>query len=329
MRFPTQIRAAVAAILTALSAPVAAQDLPEIRVGILAYGTAQWEMAVIESRGLDTRNGVDLVVRDLGNDQAGDIALLSGAVDLILSDLLWVSAQRAAGNPVTMVPHSRAVGGLMVNPAAGIGALGDLPGHRLGVAGGPTDKSWILLQALWAETQATALDEAVETRFAAPPLANELLVSGELDAALNYWHWNARARAAGMVELVSVVDMLAELGIEDPVPLLGWTFREETAADRGAALQGFLDASAEAKRLLLEDDAVWEDLRGPMGAEGDDALFAALRDDYRAGIIAAPDPAQRRAAEALFALLAGQGGADLVGGAEALSEGTIRDGHDG
>ena len=43
-----------------------------------------------------------------------------GEVDVILSDFVWVSLQRHQGNMVTMVPHSLTVGGLMVDPAAGI-----------------------------------------------------------------------------------------------------------------------------------------------------------------------------------------------------------------
>ena len=41
-----------------------------------------------------------------------------------------------------------AVGGVMVRPDSGVYTLADLRGKRLGVAGGPLDKSWLLLRGL-------------------------------------------------------------------------------------------------------------------------------------------------------------------------------------
>ncbi|EAR52368.1 putative sulfonate ABC transporter, periplasmic sulfonate-binding protein [Oceanicola granulosus HTCC2516] len=312
-----------AAGLTFLSTVAAAQDLPEVEVGVLSYGTAQWEMKVIQDHGLDEAHGVELVLRDLGSEQAGDVALQTGDVDIILTDFIWVSIQRNEGRGITLVPHSRAVGGLMVPPGSSIAGVDDLPGRTIGIAGGPVDKSWIILQAYYAQRHDDPLADAVEARFGAPPLVNELLASGELDASLNFWHWNARAKAAGMSEVISVADMLGALGISEQAPLLGWAFTDETAATKPEALRGFLDASFAAKRLLLEDDEVWEGLREVMRASGDDALFAQLRDDYRAGIIASFEPAIVEAAGQTFEIMAEFGGADLVGETPTMAEGTF------
>ena len=132
--FMHALRALSAAGLLAASSAGAQDLLPQIEVGVLAYGTAQWEMKVIQDYGLDTEAGVELVVRNLGGEQAGDVALLSGDVDIILTDFIWVSIQRNQGRDIAIVPHSRAVGGLMTRPDAGIGALSDLPGRTLGIA---------------------------------------------------------------------------------------------------------------------------------------------------------------------------------------------------
>src|SRR5690606_5162762 len=153
--------------------------------------------------------------------------------DVILSDFVWVSIQRNQGNMVTSVPHSLAVGGLMVPPGTDIAAVTDLPGKTIAVGGGPVDKSWIVLQAYYASlADGGRLVDEVEARYGAPPLVNELLANGEADAALNFWHWNARAKVAGNTELVTVADMLAELGVEREPPLLVWAFMDETAAER-------------------------------------------------------------------------------------------------
>ncbi len=298
-------------------------ELIDVTVGVLSYGTAQWEMKVIKDNKLDEENGINLIIQDLGSEQAGDVGLQAGDLDVILTDYVWVSIQRNQGNMITAVPHSLAVGGVITGSDSGIESLEDLAGKTIGVAGGPVDKSWIILQAYYTQQTGESLVDSVEARFAAPPLTNELLGTGELDAALNFWHWNARAKAAGMDELISVADMLEGLGISDQAPLLTWAFTDETAAEKEDGMIGFLNASFDAKDLLLEDDEVWESLRELMGATDDDARFEQLKADYRAGIVTSYDPADTAAAEATFALLSEYGGAEAVGDVPELADGTF------
>ncbi len=296
-------------------------------VGVQESGTVQWEIQTIKDLGLDTKHGLDLQIRPLADSRAGQIALLAGAVDVILSDFVWVSIQRSDGNMVTMVPHSLAVGGLMVPADSPIASVADLAGKTIAVSGSPVDKSWVILQAFYNQATSGTLSTDASARFGAPPLVNELLATGGVDAALNFWQWNARAKAAGMTELLSVADMLETLGVAEQPPLLGWTFSDQTAATKTAAISAFLDASFEAKAVLRTDDTAWDKLTELMGASGDPALFTQLRDDYRAGIVSGYDPANTAAAEATFALLAQYGGADLVGDHTELAPGTFWGGY--
>ncbi|WDR03060.1 ABC transporter substrate-binding protein [Devosia algicola] len=110
-------------------------------VGAQESGTVQWELQTIKTLALDKKHHVKIVVRPLADSRAGQIALLTGTVDVILSDFVWVSVQREQGNLVTMVPHSLAVGGLMVPKGSTITTVADLKGGTVGVAGGPVDKS--------------------------------------------------------------------------------------------------------------------------------------------------------------------------------------------
>jgi len=296
-------------------------------LGLQESGTVQWEIAAIKALGLDAAHGVDLEIRPLADSRAGQIALQAGALDVILSDFVFVSLQRSRGAAIAMVPHSLAVGGLMVPPGSAIAELDDLKGRTIGIAGGPVDKSWVILQAYYAHDTGRDLAQDAQARFGAPPLVNELLASGGVDAGLNFWQWNARAEAAGMVEWLSVADMLADLGIATPPPLLGWTFTERTARTKKDALVHFLDASFAAKAALARDDGLWESLKPVMGAEADPALFVALREGYRAGIVAHPDPAMEAAAAQVFGLLAQYGGTALVGDSNVLAPGTFWGGY--
>ena len=318
---------AMAALLVVSPAWAQPAVLPALRVGVQESGTVQWEIETIKRLGLDAEHGFALQVRPLADSRAGQIALHAGAVDVILSDFVFVSIQRHAGNLVTMVPHSLAVGGLMLAPQSTVTTVTDLKGSTLAVAGGPVDKSWVVLQAYYQQQTGGNLVEDVTVNYGAPPLVNELLAAGRVEAGLNFWHFNARAKAAGMTELLSVADMLTALGVSEQPPLLGWTFADGTAADKATALTAFLDASFAAKALLLTDDAAWEPLRALMGAADDATLFTQLRDDYRAGIVTRYQPDRMEAAEAAFALMAEFGGSELVGDTQTLAPGTFWQGY--
>ncbi len=304
---------------------VSAQD--SLVLGLQESGTALWEIEAIRSLGLDEKHGVALEIRPLADSRAGQIALQAGAVDVILSDFTWVSAQRHQGSDFTMVPHSLAVGGLVVPADSAIQTVEDLASTIIGIAGGPVDKSWVVLQAYYAALTDQVLTADAEARFGAPPLINELLASGGVGAGLNFWHWNARAKAAGGREVISVREMFQGLGLPEAPPLLGWTFSESLGVERQESLTRFLDASFEAKAILLSDDAVWDGLAGVMGAADDAALFVQLRDGYRAGIVAGYDPDDTLMAELAFGLLAEFGGADVVGDQTALAPGTFWEGY--
>ncbi len=306
------------------SAPQAAD---RVVLGLQESGTALWEIAAIRALNLEVRHDIEIEVRALADSRAGQIALQAGAVDIILSDFTWVSAQRWQGAEFTMVPHSLAVGGLMVPAGQGEFALSNLEGATIAVAGGPADKSWVVLQAYYREETGRDLLADVDARFGAPPLVHELLAGGRVDAGLNFWHWNARAKAEGMLEALSVAQMFDNLGLDRPPPLLGWTF-DSQAADTNPAIARFLDASFEAKAALLSDDVLWDGLAEVMGAADDQALFIALRDGYRAGIVPGYSPGDVEAAEAAFALLAKYGGSDVVGERPELAPGTFWSGYE-
>jgi NitT/TauT family transport system substrate-binding protein len=311
----------MALVLALLSWPAAAQDLGTLKVGVLEFGTVNWELDVIEHHGLDKARGFTLEVQGLASDQATNVALLGGAVDAIVDDYLWVSRQRSAGEMLTFVPFSSTVGALMVPPDSGIASLADLAGRKIGIAGGPIDKSWLLIQGLAARRHGIDLAAAAEPVYGAPPLLNEKVLDGELDAVLNYWHFAARLEGQGYRQLVGVEQAISELGVGTVPPQLGYVFHQSFADANPGLVAAFADASRAAKELL-KGDAEWERIR-PLTKAEDDATFAALKRRFREGIIEHWGEAERADAAELYAILAELGGEELVGGATALAPGTF------
>jgi len=305
--------------------PAAAQGDSAVRVAVLKFGTVSWELDVMQAHGLATREGVEPRVVALASPNATSVALQGGAVDLIVTDWIWVSRQRAQGRLYTFVPYSLTVGGIMVRPDGPIQKLADLRGRRLGVAGGPVDKSWLLLRAYGRRVLGEDLAKVVEPSFGGPPLLNELMLRGDLPAVLNYWQYGAQLKAAGMRELIGIPEVLRGLGVPEAVPLLGWVFEERWAAQNRKALTAFLRAAYAAKRVLLTSDAEWERIRSLTGAADTPGLHA-LRDAFREGVPRRFGSAEVEAAGRVFDVLAREGGEELVGTSRSLTPGTFWDG---
>ena len=311
-------------LLGGLVMSIAAQaaDLGTVRIGVLKFGTVNWELDVIQQHGLDAKEGFTLEVTDFASNDAADIALMGEAVDGIVEDWLWVSRQRAERVPLTFIPYSSSVGALVVPADGGIDTLADLDGKRLGIAGGPLDKSWLLIQAVAKEEEHVDLAEVAELVYGAPPLLAEKFKSGELDAVINYWHYAARLEAEGHKRLLDVTEAQESLGVPADTPQLGYVFREEWADAHANLVQAFARASRAAKAIMDESDEEWERLRALTKAEND-ATLDALKRRYREGIVHSWGDAERQAAEQLYAVLAELGGEELVGSSPVLVDGTF------
>ncbi|MBV8915105.1 MAG: ABC transporter substrate-binding protein [Acetobacteraceae bacterium] len=307
--------------LLLLSLPaLPARAAAAIRLGTLRFGSMAWELDVIRAHRLDKSFAFEPV--EFATGQASQVALQAGGVDVILQDWLWVSRQRASGADWTFSPASAALGAILAAPGSPVQRLADLPGRRLGIAGSPVDKSWLLLLVFAARTLRLDLAAAVEKTFGPPPLLAEQLEAGRLDAVLTYWPFAARGEAQGLRVVLDMEDVLTGLDIPPGLPLLGYVFSEAWAVGNRDALQSFLEASREARTILAGSDAEWERI-APLTGAASPAELARLRSWYRRGIPGAWTPAAQDASERLYHLLAQVGGPDLVGPAKQLSKGTF------
>jgi len=308
----------IAALLLA-AAPATAADV--IRIAAQKTGTLAWELAVIRAHGLDRQAGLDIVTTDLAAPEAGRIALRGGAADVIVSDWLWVSRERALGGKLVFYPYSSALGAVMATPGSSIRALADLKGHRLAVAGGPLDKSWLLLQAA-LEQDGVELKTQADVAYGAPALLAAKTLRGEFDATLNYWNLCAELEAKGLRRVGGIEDILPRLGASGPSALLGYVFAERWAVQNRDAVARFIAVTRQAKDALAASDDEWQRV-APLAGVVDAAALRILRDRYRAGIPRRPIADEEADARVLYGVLARLGGAELVGPAAALAPGTF------
>ena len=139
----------VGLIVVALAfAATGAAAADRIRLAVQRTGTLAWELDVIKTHGLDRKADLDIEPSSWPRTEAGKIALKGGSADLMLSDWLWVARERSLGDSLVFYPSSSTLGAVMVPAHSPIRNIADLKGSKLAVAGGPIDKSWLLLQAL-------------------------------------------------------------------------------------------------------------------------------------------------------------------------------------
>ena len=310
-----------ALLIALLSSVVASAETPTLRISVLEFGTVNWEMRTIKHNKLDIENGFNLDVHGVGGSSAAQIALQGGETDIIVSDWLWVARQRAAGKDFVFIPYSKAVGGVMIPKDSNIKTLADLKGGKLGIAGGPLDKSWLIINAYAQKEYGVNLVADTEQVFGAPPLIFKTALDGEIDGAINFWHFMAKMRAAGMRELVSTAKAAESLGLDPNMPLLGYVVDGALAKKNPELVKSFATSSLAAKRILADKDSEWDRLREFMNVNND-AQFEELKSGFRTGI-PAEGPINQDSAERMFKFIVELTGEELVGPAKELPDGVF------
>ena len=293
-----------------------------IRIGVLRFGTVAWELDVMRRNGFDSERGLTIEAVDFATAQAAQIALQAGRVDMILIDWLWVAAQRASGADWTFVPTSNVAGSLIAPENSPVRTVHDLSGARLGIAGSPIDKNWLILKAYGKRKLGIDFDQTVKKSFGPPPLVAEELAAGHLDAILTFWPFVAKAKAAGMQSIITIENAVQALGVPGPVPFVGFAFAAAWAEHNRALIETFFAACRQAQKLLGQSDDEWEQLM-PLTGASDHAELEELKKAYRHGIIWQSPEVERAAANQLYRTLVEIGGLPQTDSGSTLPPGTF------
>ena len=313
----SRFRILVMLCLVAGTVPARAADI--LRIGLQTTGTFAWQLDVIRRHGLADSAGLDLKISQFASPDAGKLALNSGSVDVAVVDWLWVARARALGAKLLFYPYSSAAGAVMVKGDSAVRQIGDLKGRVLAVAGGPLDKSWLIVQVA-AIRAGIDLKRETTLEYGAPPLIAQKLQQGEAAAGLNFWNFCARLEALGYRRILDVRDAEATLGLKQPVALIGYVFSEQFVASHRRTIDRFIAVTQKANDIMLRSDQEWDALRPLIKAE-DEATFKAYRDRTREGMPRRPISEEETDARALFSTLASVGGPDLLGPSQQLDRG--------
>ena len=300
-----------------------AEAADKLRIAVQKTGTAAWEIELIKARGLDKAANLDIETTELASTEAGKVALVGGAADMIVGDWLWAARERGLGDKLLFTPYSTALGAVMAQKDSPVHTVADLAGRSIGVAGGPLDKSWLLLRAA-ALGGGRDLTKDARPSYGAPPLIAEKLVQGEIETALEYWNFSADLEGRGFQRAIEMADVEKALGASGPVAMTGYLFNEAFAASHKDLLRRYFAATAEARKILAEDPGVWAPIKARLRLK-DDAALAVYRRRYLEGVPKRTVAEEAADARLLYRRLAEVGGETLVGSVKELDAGLFYD----
>jgi NitT/TauT family transport system substrate-binding protein len=300
---------------------VNATEKPTIRIGAMAAGTLNWELAAMRNQGLLDKAEFKVENIAVANQQAGKVALQAGSVDVIVSDWIWTSSMRSTGTNLSFYPFSDTSGVLLAPADSPIKSLADLKGKKLGIAGGELDKNWLLLQAL-GQQQQLDLNAGVEKVYGAPPLLSQQLLEKRIDALLTFWQFAAHLEAQGYRALLTGEDIIRQLGINETVPSIGYVFKQDWADQHRAAFKQFLSLSKQAHNTLCSSDTEWQKI-APLTDAASPKEQQTLRERYCQGRVEQWGASQQSAAAKIYAMLHQLSHNKLTGQSAQLQAGTF------
>src|SRR5271154_7640937 len=135
------------AVAASVCLATGAEAADPLRIAVQKTGTASWEIEVIKAHGLDKAANLDIETNELASTDAAKVTLMGGGADMVAEDWLWAARERALGDKLLFTPYSTTLGAVMAPKNSPVHTVADLAGRSIGVAGGPLDKSWLLLRA--------------------------------------------------------------------------------------------------------------------------------------------------------------------------------------
>ena len=278
-----------------------AEQLPQVRVAVLQSGTVNWELQHLKNQSYDKQFGFDLQIYKVASLSAARLALTGDSADIIVSDWLWAGKRNADGGQLRFIPFSSQIGSVIVKPEQTIDSLVELKGKNIGVAGGPLNKGWVLLQTA-AKNAGVDLQKEAKVQFGAPPLLSQALKRGQVDLLVTFWHYGARLEAEGYQRWLSLEELMSGLGMQSKVPMLGYILKAGFAKQNQDAVEGFIQAIQLAKNDLAENDTYWNGLKPLMKAQNEE-IYEALIKGYRNGMPQSVNTDQIRDAVRFFELI--------------------------
>lgn len=237
---------------------------------------------VIRKFALDRKYGFALEQVDFASPGQQFLLARSDAADVFPGNFVEVLRQRKAGVGIKSFRAFQSFNNQLIVPAASpIRSFADLRGKRFGQFG-TTTVDWLILRAAGKRAHGIDLEQDATVIGGAPPLLNQMLSRGSIDAAVQFSSVALQPISSGQFRTFgNIAGLIAEAGFDPKAYYLLWNV-SETWLDKhpGPDTLRKLDAMfVEAYAILDRDDAIWEEVGKQAGIKPE--LIARYRDENR------------------------------------------------
>jgi NitT/TauT family transport system substrate-binding protein len=254
-----------------------AQEPIEVRFGVIASGGQGEVPYAIRQFNLDRKYGFVLQEVDLTAPGQQYVMYRAGSIDVSPGTFLDLLRQRKAGFGLQAFHgFQRYNNYIVVKPDSPIRSFADLKGKRFGEFG-TTFLDWLILRAAGKKAFGFDIERDADLVQGAPPLLNQFLAKGEIEAMLQFSTLTLGPIKAGEQRmLIDVPGVMRRAGFVPDAFNSNWLVAERWSAAHPGAVTRLSAMIDEAYAKLKTDDSLWLPIAAKIGFT-DPAIVEAYR----------------------------------------------------
>jgi NitT/TauT family transport system substrate-binding protein len=267
---------AAAAVADAGGAP--GQGAPTLRFAVIGSAGQNEVPFAVQHAGLDRKYGINIEIIDFAAPGQQYNMFRSGAADIAGGNFIDLLRQRKGGNAIQAIHGFQGYNNaFVVKPNSSVKAFADLKGRKVGTFG-TTFLDWLIVRAAGKKAYNVDLQSDASVVSGAPPLLNQFLARGEVDATLQFSSLTlapiARSEQRLLIDLPA---LMKAAGFRSDLFYVQWMITEKWAKANPEALTRLPKMLSEAYALLDRDHGLWPALAQRINIS-DPAIIAAYRD---------------------------------------------------
>lgn len=269
--------AVILGLLALFAGRATAQDPIAVRFGVNASGGQTEVLDAVKAYNLDRKYGFAVQEVDLTAPGQQYVMFRADAIDVSPGTFVDLLRQRKAGVALAAFHGFQGYNNyIVVKPASPIRSFADIKGKRMGEFG-TTFLDWLILRAAGKKAYGFDVEQDTTLVQGTPPLLNQLMARGEVDAMLQFSSLTLGPIQSGDQRLVvDVPSLMRTAGFNPNAFNSNWNVAERWNAGHPGALRRLSAMIDEAYLKLKTDDALWPAIAAKIGFT-DPAVVVAYR----------------------------------------------------
>jgi NitT/TauT family transport system substrate-binding protein len=268
----------LAAVAVASVGSARSQGVPTLRFAVIGSAGQTEVPFAIQQAGLDKKYGINIEIIDFAAPGQQYNMFRSGAADIAGGNFIDLLRQRKGGNAIQAIHGFQGyTNAFVVKPNSSVKAFADLKGKKVGTFG-TTFLDWLIVRAAGKKAYNLDVQTDASPVPGSPPLLNQFLARGEVDATLQFSSLTLAPIARGEQRvLIDLPALMKAAGFRSDLFYVQWMITEKWAKANPEAVTRLPEMLSEAYALLKRDDGLWPALAQRINIT-DPAIIAAYRD---------------------------------------------------